>query len=223
VNVLRKLLRYIVRRTWKPRLEKKLEKPSVYIHNGIRLAIQPGVFHPRYFYSTGFLLKFMESQPLKDKTFLELGCGSGLIAVAAAKKGAHVTATDISIAAVNALEENAAANGAGLTVIHSDLFRDVPPQAFDLVAVNPPYYKGRPVTEADRAWYCGEQFEFFEGFFEGLGSYLHKGSLVAMVLSEDCDLGRIRSIAKKCGYGMALASKRSFWLSTEMIWVIRQE
>lgn len=79
--------------------------------------------------------------PLKGKKFLELGCGSGLISIAAAKKGARVTASDINPVAVEFLVKNSEENKVEIEVIESDLFNDIPKQPFDIIAINPPYYK----------------------------------------------------------------------------------
>jgi ribosomal protein L11 methyltransferase len=60
-------------------------------------------------------LRLLEGLELPGKSVLDLGCGSGILSIAAAKKGAaRVTATDIEEAAVEIARENAAANGVSL-------------------------------------------------------------------------------------------------------------
>ena len=114
------------------------------ISGGLRLRIPKDVFHPGFFRSTKILLKYIDGLPIAGKRFLELGAGSGLISFAAAKKGAVVTATDINAQAVKYLGENSRANRLALEIIHSDLFTDIPHCRFDIVAINPPYYKKDP-------------------------------------------------------------------------------
>jgi release factor glutamine methyltransferase len=138
----------------------------------------------------------------------------------AAQRGAVVTATDISTTAIAGLRENAAANKIGLTIIHSDLFDTIPLERFDILAINPPYYKGKPRSEHDHAWYCGEEHEYFSKLFQQLGNYLHSHSLTAMVLSDDCDLMRINDICTGNGYRMERVREKKFWLSTEAIYRI---
>jgi len=68
--------------------------------------------------------------------FLDVGCGSGVIAIAAAKLGfAPVAAVDFDVAAVEATRANGRANGVELDVRHADLRHDRLPEA-DLVAAN---------------------------------------------------------------------------------------
>jgi ribosomal protein L11 methyltransferase len=68
--------------------------------------------------------------------FLDLGCGSGVLAIVAAKLGfAPVRALDFDPAALAATEENARANGVKLDVDRHDLRRD-PPLSAPTVAAN---------------------------------------------------------------------------------------
>src|SRR4029079_10565830 len=103
-------LKHIVAHTYKPLLVKYLSKTRVYRYKDIRLSIAPGVFHPGFFFSTQLLLQYISKLPLQGKRFLELGCGSGLISIAAAKMGAMVTATDINPLATEYLKENSRRN-----------------------------------------------------------------------------------------------------------------
>jgi release factor glutamine methyltransferase len=217
---MRRILRYIAARTWKPFLEKKLSRTQEYAYKGIRLSIPPGIFHPHYFYSTHFLLEYLLKEELHSKTFLELGCGSGLISIAAAKKGAQVTATDINPAAVKTLRENSKKNGVSITVKSSDLFVNIPVQTFDLIAINPPYYKGKVRGEKDLAWYCGEDHEFFSGLFQDIKSYMHPSTRCLLVLSDDCDINTIRAIAAKNSVTLRETASKRFLLSTERIFTI---
>jgi len=72
---------------------------------------------------------------------LDLGSGSGLVAIAAARAGAReVTAADTDDAAAAALELNAEANGVALSATVEDLTTGPPPAA-DLVAVGDLFYE----------------------------------------------------------------------------------
>ena len=217
---MRSLLRYIVRKTWKPYLEKRLSKPQQYRYKKIKLTISPGVFHPAYFYSTKFLLKYILRLELRNKNILELGCGSGLISIAAAKRGALVTSSDISLTAVQALPNNAKLNSAKLTIIHSDLFAMIPDQQFDLIFINPPYYRGKPLTEKDHAWYSGEENEYFTRLFSDVKRFMNKNSKIIMVLSENCEIEFISECCDKNGLVMEMERKKNFFLETEMIFHI---
>lgn len=84
------------------------------------------------------------AKPLAEADVLDVGTGSGAIAVAVAKqhKGARVTATDVSPAALAVARRNAAKHGLGERVrfLEGDLFAPVPAgERFDFVLSNPPY------------------------------------------------------------------------------------
>lgn len=75
--------------------------------------------------------------------FLEVGCGAGLVAMVAARRGAAVTATDLNPEAVALARANAADNGVAVDVRHADLL-DGLAGPFDVVAFNPPYLPTGP-------------------------------------------------------------------------------
>jgi ribosomal protein L11 methyltransferase len=71
-----------------------------------------------------------------EGSFLDIGCGSGVLAIAAAKLGyGPVTAVDIDEAAVDAAARNAAANGVAVEVHLRDAASDTLP-AVDVAAAN---------------------------------------------------------------------------------------
>jgi release factor glutamine methyltransferase len=217
--VLKKIARYFVGRVYKPVLARYLSGTRRYSYKGIRLIIPPEVFHPAFFFSTKVLLKYLDKQPLQDKAFLELGAGSGLIAFFAAKKGAIVTASDINPIAVEYLQRNRALNNnLPVEIILSDLFTNIPPQAYDVIAVNPPYFKKNPQSPKDYAWYCGEQGEYFDRFFKYIGHYLHSHSRVLMILSTVCNLDMIHTFAEKHGWSLNIVHTHTNWLEQMLLY-----
>jgi release factor glutamine methyltransferase len=194
------VLKHIVANTYKPLLVKYLSKTRTYRYKDISLTIPPEVFHPGFFFSTQLLLQYITKLPLHKKNFLELGCGSGLISIAAAKKGAKVTATDINDVAVESLKKNCRQNRVEMEIIRSDLFHNIPNQQFDIIAINPPYYKKQPVTEQDHAWFCGENGEYFSALFDTLADYIYADSKILMVLNEYCAIEMITGFAAKNGF-----------------------
>ncbi|MCL1904745.1 MAG: methyltransferase, partial [Methanomassiliicoccaceae archaeon] len=56
---------------------------------------------------------------------LEMGCGSGIVAIHCAKNGASVTAVDINPSAVSLTRKNASANGTYMDIRLSDLYEDI--------------------------------------------------------------------------------------------------
>ncbi len=214
------VLKNIVGRTYKPFLEKYLSKKRVYTYGDIRLEIPPEVFHPGFFTSTQFLLQYIKELSLRGKKFLELGAGSGLISMFAAKQSANVTATDINPVAIEYLKINSIANNAEINIILSNLFESIPTQQFDIVAINPPYYKKHPRTLLDHAWYCGENGEFFFRLFEQLRVHVNESSEVIMVLCDGCDMAMITQAAGQNNFKMECVEIKQTLIEKNFIYKI---
>ena len=194
------VLKHIVTRTYKPLLVKYLSKTRVYRYEDIRLEISPQVFHPGFFFSTKILLHHLGGMPITGKKFLELGAGSGLISIKAAKMGAKVTATDINPIATAYLEKNSISNNVSFSIIESDLFSGIAKQVFDMIVINPPYYFEKPTTPGEHAWFCGPKGEYFRGLFQDLSNYITPNSVILMILCEGSKRAVIQSMANELGF-----------------------
>ena len=95
---------------------------------GLDLHVPPTVFHPKVFVTSSFFARFLQSLDLSGRSVVEVGCGSGILSLSAAKAGAaSVLALDINPAAVEAAKVNAAANGFPQVVsLHSNLLAALP-------------------------------------------------------------------------------------------------
>ncbi|HEV8272295.1 MAG TPA: methyltransferase [Chitinophagaceae bacterium] len=226
---MQKIIGRLANTFYKPLLTKYLSKTRGYRYKDIRLRIPPEVFHPGFFFSTRLLINFIKRLEIENKTFLELGAGSGLISIYAAKRKAKVTATDINPVAVENLNINSLQNDVAIEIILSDMFKNIPKQDFDLVIINPPYYKRNAITFKDYAWYCGENGEYFQSLFKSLGDYMHNTSIVLMILSQNCDFGMIRSIAEKnqfrldCTYKRKNIMEENYIYKIERSWVVNPD
>src|SRR6201990_2397923 len=81
---------------------------------GFRLRVRPTVFNPRFFLSSEYFAKFLDGLDLSGKSVADIGTGSGILALAAARAGAtNVLALDINPNAALSARENAKANGFG--------------------------------------------------------------------------------------------------------------
>lgn len=199
--MIRQLLKKLVFPILKPLAHWYFSSVRWYCYDGLKVRINPGVFFPSFTISTGVLLDYLSERKLSDLSILELGAGCGIISFHCAKKGADVTASDISIAAIENLRQNEESLKAGVTVLHSDLFESIFKQ-FDLIIVNPPYYPKNPANEAEKAWYCGEEFQYFHELEKQLKAHLTKGGYALMILSEDCQIETIKTIMEKGHIGM---------------------
>lgn len=190
-------MRQFIKRLLFPFLKRGLgkysKKPRKYTYENITILVHPEVFPPHYTISTKILLDYLNPINLENKTVLELGCGSGIISLFCTSKGAKVTASDINLVAVSELEKNATDNNLELNILHSDLFDNIDNTTFDYIIINPPYYPKTPLNDKEKAWFCGENFEYFKKLFSQLSLNIADNTL--MILSEDCDIETITNIA----------------------------
>ena len=192
-------LRTLIKRITKPFLSAWLQfyyrKPRKYSYQDIEVLVHPDVFPPHLTLSTKILLDFISEMELQNKTFLELGCGCGIISLLASKKGALVRASDINKTALEYLEKASIKNKIDVSCIYSNLFENLKGQQFDFIIINPPYYQKKPNNIKEQAWFCGSDFEYFKNLFRQIPVYLSEENQSYMILSEDCNIQKITSIA----------------------------
>lgn len=108
---------------------------------GHSFLITPDVLIPRP--ETELLVERALAQiPLNQRVdVLELGCGSGCVAIsiALARPDARITAIDRSVAALAVAKKNAARHGVDIEFLKSDWFTALAQRRFDMIVSNPPY------------------------------------------------------------------------------------
>ena len=152
----------------------------------MRVITLPGVYPPSE--DTFFLASELEKHPLSGKHLLDMGTGSGYLAVLASLKGAHVLATDINPLALKNVHLNARLNGVRIRTRLSNLFENVQGR-FDYIVFNPPYLT--PIPEApDPAWDGG--YKIIRAFLEQVGSYLEGNGRYFLIMEEDENWRRLK-------------------------------
>ena len=102
---------------------------------------------------------------------LDLGCGTGLVGLAALRRGANVTLTDVSARAVLSAQETLAANGyPDIPVAHACGAVTIETATFDVVVANPPFHQGH-----------GLHFEVAQFFIEEAARVLKAGGRLYLV------------------------------------------
>jgi release factor glutamine methyltransferase len=195
----------------------------------------PGVFAPR---SDSWLLADVVrgQDTLEGADVLELGTGSGAIAIAAALGGARsVTVVDISRRALVTAWINARLNRARVIPRRGDLFEPVAGERYDIVVSNPPYLPSTriPRRGAARAWEGGEDGRaVLERICANVARHLRPGGTVLLVHSsvngvwrtldalEDAGL-HADVVARERGPTGPLLSARMPELDEEEIYVVR--
>jgi ribosomal protein L11 methyltransferase len=117
----------------RPPWEQPAVRPGV-----IEVVIDPGrAFGTGTHPTTRLCLELLLGLRGERGSFADLGCGSGVLAIAAAKLGfGPVAAVDADRLAVEATSANARANGVGLDRVERLNLREAPPPAASVVAAN---------------------------------------------------------------------------------------
>ncbi|WP_335934952.1 HemK2/MTQ2 family protein methyltransferase [Streptomyces sp. PTD5-9] len=151
----------------------------------------PGVYAPQH--DTRLLMSALDGEDIGPGTaVLDVGTGSGALAVRAAELGGNVTAVDISRRAVVTARLNAVLRRRRITVRRSDLTSAVRAHSYDLVLCNPPYVPApaadAPRHGAARSWDAGADGRaVVDRVCQGAPAALRRGGVLLMVHSGLCD------------------------------------
>jgi release factor glutamine methyltransferase len=168
-------------------------KVSVTEINEFTLTIRPTVFHPALYQSSRILAEVLSDRNLSGKCVLDMGTGSGIIALHAARGGANVVGVDVNPEAVACARENVRANGyeTWIRVVEGDLFSFLRGEKFDTIVWNPPFYVGDPRNPEQKAWLAGQDYQKLQEFASQLPLHLKDGGECIVILSSDADMERI--------------------------------
>jgi release factor glutamine methyltransferase len=137
---------------------------------GLPFLVTPSVFNPKIPRTGEFFASQLDATLGRDWEVLDMGTGSGVCAVFAARCARRVVAVDINPAAVRCARINSLMNG----------LAPVQGERFDLILFNPPFIRGTPRDPRDGAW---RSDDVAERFAAGLAAHLKPGGRALVLLS----------------------------------------
>jgi methylase of polypeptide subunit release factors len=189
---------------------------------GFRFVLRPSVFHPRYFLTSEYFAGFIDRLDLAGKSVAEVGTGSGILSLAAARAGAErVVAIDINPNAALSAADNAALNGLADRVfpVCSNLMSALAARPlFDVILSSPPSFAGEPRDVADRAWHAGPGYRDIAALFAQARERLKPGGRVYVLLSSDSDLGCLGRLITEAGFAARLIDERSILIESFVLY-----
>jgi release factor glutamine methyltransferase len=204
------------------------DRPSVFTLNGRQWDLLPDVFAPVFSPTTGYSLELLglsDPQPgTRRGSLLEIGCGTGVIAVSAAIAGHDpVVAADVSEPAARNAAMNADRHGVGDKVrsVSGDLFDGLhPDERFDVVfwhsnyVLAPPDYRYESVHE--RA-YVDPGYTTHRRFLRQAVHWRTAGGSVLLHFSGRGDIDSLRRIADACGRELRVRRTITFPEGEDMV------
>ena len=158
---------------------------------------------------------------LTGKHVADVGTGSGILALAAARAGAKAVALDINPMAVNAAADNARANGLGdrVTAVRSDLMSALAPSSsVRCDHIQSAFLFGEPRDIADRAWVAGPGYRDIMSLFEQARQRLKSSGTMYVLLLLDSDLHFLGQLIAKAGFRARIATAFSIVIKSMIIY-----
>jgi release factor glutamine methyltransferase len=212
----------------RPFLRRRLGRVVVEHVDGVPLVVLPQVFNPVVFRTGAMLGRTVASSPLTEprpgSRVLDLGSGSGVGAVFAARRGHQVVAVDLNPEAVRCVRINALLNSLEerIEARQGDLFAPVAGEAFDLVLFNPPFFRGDPRDPLDAAW---RGTDVLERFAAGLPAALAPGTpggIALLLLSSHGDCEALLAALRGQGMAIETAARRDFGSEVLTAYAVRR-
>lgn len=196
------------------------DRPHTFTMRGREWDLLDEVFAPIYSPSTGVAMDFLGFSERTDVprggSLLEVGCGTGVIAVTAALAGCdRVVASDISEQAVRNAAMNAERHGVSgrVRAVHSDLFASLDEdERFDTIfwssnyVLGPEDYEYRSVHECA---YVDVGYAVHRGFLAEAPHWLTEGGSVLLHFSNRGDVPALHRIAEQCGRELRVLRTRT--------------
>lgn len=171
----------------------------------------PGVYAPQH--DTRLLMRALAREAfVPGSAVLDLGTGSGALAIRAAQLGGAVTAVDLARRAVLTARINALIHRRRIDVRRSDLTAAVRGRSYDLILCNPPYVPspspGVPGHGKARAWDAGPDGRVvLDRVCDGAREALRPGGVLLMVHSALCDPGLTLARLERAGLPAAVRER----------------
>lgn len=141
----------------------------------------------------------------EDDKVLDIGTGSGILAVLAAAQGAVVTATDVDRESIECARYNALLKGVSLDLRLGDLFEPIGEDSFDIIVCNPPSLPSPPNEQYDEytarsidAGWDGRKY--IDPLIKQSIKYLRNNGRLLMVHSNFADVGKTKEKLESLGF-----------------------
>jgi HemK-related putative methylase len=178
---------------------------------GMPIMVIPGVANPKLLRTGAFFASLIDERLVAPgAAVLDMGTGSGVCALFAARHAGRVVAVDVSPAAVRCARLNALLNHLEhhVDIRQGDLYEPLGAERYDLVLFNPPFLLGVPKDDRDAAWRSNDAATRFAA---GLGDHLVPEGVALVLLSSFGDACTLfESELRANGFHLEIFARRRF-------------
>jgi len=176
--------------------------------SGIDIAVLPNVFSPKYFNDSLYFAQRVR-KIVKQKSLLEIGTGTGIIALFSALNGAKVVATDINPIAIKNAKLNFKKHKAKGSIRMGNIYDPIKDsEKFDYIFWNHPFNNwDKPVRNILQRAGFDYKYGGLEEYITKARKHLLPGGRLLVGTGNFADFETIKKIAKKNNYKMKLLEK----------------
>lgn len=152
---------------------------------------------------------------------LDMGTGSGILAIEAAKYADRVIAVDINRQALKAAEKNASEQKtSNIEFQYSDLFSNIK-GTFDLIIFNPPYLPSE--KEQDPSLDGGKKgYETIELFLNQVHEFLNQNGKILLLFSSLTKKTKVEEISTNNLFSLKLLDKQRIFFETLYVYLLEK-
>lgn len=172
---------------------------------GLSLTVLPNVYSPTAFTDTLWFARQLR-ELVGNKSLLEMGTGSGAIAILCAQRGAHVVATDVNPDAVKNARLNIERHALDISVREGSLYEPLgKDEKFDVIFWSHPFNNWEtPVEDMLLRSGLDYHYEGLRGYVTGAKEHLSPNGKFLIGTGDSADLKTLASIAAESGYSLKL-------------------
>jgi release factor glutamine methyltransferase len=180
----------------------------------IKLTVHQDVFSPAYFSDSEWFAKEV-ADIVSGNSFLDVGTGTGIIALYASLHGATVSATDANQKAFVNARDNFDLFGQEIQYCLGDVYEPLPEGSqFDYIFWNHPFNMSLdPVNDIVLQAGFDHEYQSLEKYVRGAKRHLTERGELLLGTSEFADLDEIERLTKRCCYALELLREERIYLS----------
>ena len=202
--------------------------PKHFQFANVDFILYKNVFSPLFFKGSTVYIPHLPLNPGDD--FLDMGCGCGIIGISAyiRYKLNKVVCSDINGHAVQNARRNVQLNNLenGISVVKSDVFKNIPHQKFDLIFWNAPYFDGTATSNSIlyASMYDANYAHIKRFIIDGQRYLKPNGKIMLGFSSDKFPLEHARKLITEIGFDIDIwyQGKDEFGINQEILNIVKR-